>query len=190
MDTAAQIIFIGASAALWIGVTLYWIISSKRNAVGHRGSEIFSFIKLIASSLLIYLPWLTGGLLSMALFQPSPATGITGLVFCLAGITIMIWARQHLGKNWSGNVILQKEHELVQHGPYKFIRHPIYSGGLLAMLGSALILATIFGFLWVLFCAFGLVRKMYMEEKILSAQFPAGYIRYRQQSKMFVPFIW
>jgi protein-S-isoprenylcysteine O-methyltransferase Ste14 len=190
MNAAAQVVFVGASMALCIGITLYWILSSRRNSSGHRGNEIFSFIKLIGSCLLIYLPALIGGPFAIALFQPCLATGIIGLIFCLAGFTIMVWGRQHLGKNWSGNVILQNGHQLVKSGPYKYVRHPIYSGGLLAMMGSATILGMVFGFVWVLFCTFGLVRKMHLEEKILSAQFPAEYIRYRRQSKMFVPFIW
>lgn len=190
MNTTLQIIFIATSIGLWVMVTLYWVISSKPDSTGHRGSEIFSFIKLGGSALAIYLPLLTGGYIAALIFQPGFVSGIVGLILCIAGIATMVWARVHLGKNWSGNVVLQQGHQLIKHGPYKYVRHPIYSGGLLAMLGSAIILGMIFGFGWVLFCALGLVRKMYLEEDLLQTQFPAEYAEYREQSRMFIPFIW
>jgi protein-S-isoprenylcysteine O-methyltransferase Ste14 len=102
----------------------------------------------------------------------------------------MIWARQSLGQNWSGAVVLQEEHTLTRDGPYRFVRHPIYSGGLLAMLGSALVLGQAFDFVWVAFCAFGLIRKAGQEEGLLSGKFPAEYVLYKKQTKMLIPFIW
>jgi protein-S-isoprenylcysteine O-methyltransferase Ste14 len=89
----------------------------------------------------------------------------------------MIRSRQLLGKNWSGNVILQKEHSLTTEGLYKIVRHPIYSGGLLAMLGSAIVLGQIFGFAWIVFSTLGLTRKIKQEEKLLEEKFPIEYSR-------------
>jgi protein-S-isoprenylcysteine O-methyltransferase Ste14 len=102
----------------------------------------------------------------------------------------MVWARQYLGKNWSGNVVLQDEHTITKGGPYQFVRHPIYAGGLFAMLGSALMIGEIFGLVWVLFCAFGLIRKARQEEELLTGKFPAEYRLYKQQTKMLIPLIW
>jgi protein-S-isoprenylcysteine O-methyltransferase Ste14 len=70
------------------------------------------------------------------------------------------------------------------------VRHPIYSGGLLAMCGSAIVLGQIFGFIWVLFCAFGLTMKIKQEENLLTKQFPDEYPLYKKQVKKLIPFIW
>ena len=183
--------FIIATISLWVIVTVYWVISSKTiSSDNHRGKELFSFLKLIGSSLVIYFPLLTGGLISTSLFDTSVTTGLIGLTLCIFGIATMIFARQQLGKNWSGNVILQKEHSLTKDGLYKFVRHPIYSGGLLAMLGSAIVIGQIFGFAWTLFSAIGLIMKIRQEEILLSDKFSTEYSLYRQQTKMLIPFIW
>jgi|ERR1035437_3248872 protein-S-isoprenylcysteine O-methyltransferase Ste14 len=186
-----QTIFIITTISLWVIVTVYWIVSSKTiSSENHRGKELFSFLKLIGSSLIIYFPLLTGGLISTSLFQTSLTSGLTGLTFCILGIAIMVWARQHLGKNWSGNVTIQQGHTISRSGPYEYVRHPIYSGGLLAMCGSAIVLGQIFGFIWVLFCAFGLTMKIKQEENLLTKQFPDEYPLYKKQVKKLIPFIW
>lgn len=175
---------------LWLGITLYWIISAVNISGGHRGSEIFSFIKLIGSALIIYLPLPFGGSFATQLFSPTLLTGLIGISLCLTGIALMAWSRVHLGRNWSGNVIIQQGHKLISNGPYKYIRHPIYSGGLLAMLATAMVVGYIFSFLWVAFCVLGLVMKMREEEKLLSEQFPSEYPLYKKRTKMLVPFVW
>lgn len=186
-----QTIIIIVTVLLWIIVTAYWIISSKTiSSKEHRGNEIFSFIKLIGSSLIIYLPLLTGGFIAAPFFLPSLITAFIGLILCFFGIIIMMRARQFLGKNWSGNVILQKEHLIIKDGPYKYVRHPMYSGDLLAMFGSAIIVGQIFGIVWTLFCASGLIMKIKKEEKLLAGKFPDDYSFYKQQTKMLIPFIW
>jgi len=179
--------FILITLALWVLVTLYWIVSSRRMPANHRGNEVMSFVKLVGSSLLMYVPVLTGGILATTLFDTSLVTEIIGTLICLAGILVMVWAREHLGRNWSGNVIIQQEHSLIKDGPYQFVRHPIYSGGLFAMLGSAIVLGQVFAFAWVLFCAFGLIMKSKQEEVLLSNQFPKEYLEYKKRVKMLVP---
>ena len=185
-----EIVFIIATILLWILVIASWIIFSKAQSDNHSGKENFSFIKLIGTSLIIYLPLLTGRLISTPLFQTSLTSGLIGLTFCILGITIMLWARQHLAKNWSGNIILQTEHTITKDGPYKFVRHPIYSGGLLAMLGSAIVVGQIFGFAWALLCSVGLIMKIRQEEILLSSKFPTEYSAYKKQTKTLIPFVW
>ena len=85
-----------------------------------------------------------------------------------------------VGKIWSGNVIIQQEYNLSRSGPYKYVRHPIYSGGLFAMLASAIIVGQIFGFIWVAFCIFGLNLKINKEEALLTKEFPIEYSIYKK----------
>lgn len=183
-------IFIILTISLWILVTLYWILSAQQIGKNHRGTEIFSFIKLICSALIIYLPLLSGGFIATRLFTTTFLSGLSGTVLCFGGILTMILARRHLGRNWSGNVIIQQGHSISRSGPYQYVRHPIYGGGLLAMFGSAILVGQIFGFIWVIFCVFGLNRKIDQEEKLLTEQFPEEYPLYKNQVKKLIPFLW
>lgn len=109
-------IFIVLTIFLWFFVIFYWIISTRNADREHKGNETFSFIKLIGSALIIYIPLLTGGFIATKLFTPTFISELLGTILCIIGILIMIWARQNLGKNWSGDVILQQEHSLSRSG--------------------------------------------------------------------------
>jgi len=140
--------------------------------------------------MIIYLPLLTGGFIAKEFFATNFISELVGTFISVWGIAMMIWARQNLGKNWSGNVVIQQAHTLSKNGIYKFIRHPIYSGGLFAMLGSAIVVGQIFGFIWIIFCAFGLNMKIKQEENLLTKKFPNEYPLYKKQVKKLIPFIW
>jgi len=86
--------------------------------------------------------------------------------------------------------MLQKAHQLVQEGPYGLVRHPIYLGGLLAMLGSCLVLGQIFGFAYFALSIFGFTRKSKQEEALLAQQFPNEYSQYKQRVKMLFPYLY
>lgn len=112
-----------------------------------------------------------------------------GLALTVAGIGLAIWARVHLGRNWSARPALKEEHELITSGPYKRIRHPIYTGVLLAILGSALAidLWLILGLL--IFLAI-FVRRVGIEENLMMQQFPSQYPDYKKHTQALLPFIW
>jgi protein-S-isoprenylcysteine O-methyltransferase Ste14 len=188
--TTSDLVFIFLTLSFWVLITLYWILSARKVGTNHKGNEIFSFIKLIGSALIIYLPLLTGSFIATKLYITSFLTGLIGSVLCFMGVLIMVWAKEHLGKNWSGNVIIQQEHSLSRSGPYKYVRHPIYSGGLFAMFASAIIVGQIFGFIWVVFCIWGLNVKINKEEALLTKEFPNEYPIYKKQVKRLIPFIW
>jgi protein-S-isoprenylcysteine O-methyltransferase Ste14 len=117
-----------------------------------------------------------------------PANGTTAVVFVAAGAGLAIWAKVYLGKNWGLPMTLQQGSQLVTSGPYKFVRHPIYTGWILAMIGSAIAS----GVLWLLFpfvfCAY-FVFSAVTEEKILTQAFPTQYPEYKKHSKIVIPFI-
>lgn len=106
-----------------------------------------------------------------------------------AGLLIMIWARITLGKNWSGNIVIKENHELIIGGPYKYVRHPIYSGLILMVLGvvlyfNTLALVIFFGiFFW------GAYYKAKKEEGILTKHFSDNYLEYKKHTKYLIPFI-
>src|SRR5262249_53924001 len=91
---------------------------------------------------------------------------VLGALLCVLGLGIALWARFTLGRNWSGRVTLKEDHELIQRGPYAFVRHPIYTGLLLMVLASALAGMTLGGVLAFVLFAIGLFIKLRKEEAL------------------------
>ena len=182
--------FISLTLALWLILIVYWLIAARINSRTSFSSELFSFVKLIGSTILVYLPLLTNGILASRLYQPNIWLEIAGAVIVAVGVFLAIWARGLLGKNWSGSVVIQNEHHLITDGPYRFVRHPIYLGGLLAMFGSCLVLGQVFGFAYSLLSTLGLAMKSRQEDALLAKQFPDEFSDYQQQVKMLLPYLY
>jgi protein-S-isoprenylcysteine O-methyltransferase Ste14 len=107
----------------------------------------------------------------------------------LCGLAVTLWARWALGSNWSGSVTFKQDHELIERGPYRVVRHPIYSGLLLMALGTAMLRARVSEFV---FCAVMLVAlwfKLRAEEQLLTRHFPEAYPRYRERVRALIPFV-
>ncbi len=100
-----------------------------------------------------------------------------------------VWARLHLGRNWSGTVTIKDGHELITSGPYALVRHPIYTGLLLAMLGSALALGDWRGVAAFALAAGALWRKLRVEESWMQQQFGDAYQAYSQRVAALIPFV-
>jgi protein-S-isoprenylcysteine O-methyltransferase Ste14 len=105
------------------------------------------------------------------------------------GLGFAAWARAHLGQNWSGIVTVKEDHALVRTGPYRAVRHPIYTGLLLALTGTAMAIGEWRGVLAVICALIGLLRKIQVEEKRMSENFPE-YSRYRQQTAALIPLLY
>jgi protein-S-isoprenylcysteine O-methyltransferase Ste14 len=117
--------------------------------------------------------------------------GIIGVVLALAGVGFAIWARLALGANWSGLVVTTKEgHELVQTGPYAIVRHPIYTGILLAMIGTALTRGILAGYIGVAAGLVAIMIRINIEEQLMSERFGDAYQAYRRRARKLVPFVW
>jgi protein-S-isoprenylcysteine O-methyltransferase len=114
---------------------------------------------------------------------------VAAAILCLCGLGLCLWARAVLGRNWSGTVTLKENHELIVRGPYRLVRHPIYTG-LLAMLMATWMeqghLAGLVGLVLV-FVSFWI--KLSQEEEVMSKQFPDQYAAYRLRTKRIIPFI-
>ena len=176
---------------LWVTFLTYWLISGRKTKVTIKRGDIYIRIAIaIVIGLLWSIPPLrqfltqSGGS-SISLL---PIINIVGIIICLAGFMLAIWARVHLGRNWGMPMSVKKDAKLVTTGPYAYIRHPIYAGILLAMLGSAL--ASIMWWLvaFVIFSIY-LVYSSRVEEKVMMQQFPDKYPEYKKKTKMLVPFI-
>ncbi len=128
-------------------------------------------------------------------FQPFDMRGScprcpgAGLALVVAGIGFAIWARFYLGGNWSSTVTVKHDHTMVRSGPYGIVRHPIYTGLLLAILGTALSTGQVRGFLALVISFWGWKHKSLIEEGFMLEQFGKQYETYRREVKGLVPWI-
>lgn len=119
----------------------------------------------------------------------SAAAQWTGVGLTVAGHAFSIWARLHLGKYWSGTVALKEGHKLITSGPYGMVRHPIYTGLFISLLGSAMAATTIESFvgLVLMFCSY--IIKWRREEKLMIAEFGQEYRDYMARTKAVIPYV-
>jgi len=176
---------------LWIVFVLYWQVKAADTKATQRlepaGSRIFRVIVfLIAISLLsiprIPLPWLY-----VQLWPSSYWTFWLGAAVTIAGLLFAVWAREHLGRNWSRSVTIKQDHELITTGPYAVARHPIYTGILTGFFGMAIAISQVRGFIVfaLIFVVFWF--KFRMEEKWMRSQFGESYATYARRPPPWCP---
>jgi protein-S-isoprenylcysteine O-methyltransferase Ste14 len=127
------------------------------------------------------------GWLNYRLVPNVPAVWAAGLLLTAIGVGISIWARLTLGSNWSGMVTLKNDHVLVRNGLYRWIRHPIYTGILLGMVGSAMIRGHLSGWIGTGVVLAAFYFKARREERFLREEFGAGFEEHSRQTGMFLP---
>jgi protein-S-isoprenylcysteine O-methyltransferase Ste14 len=167
----------------WAVFWIYWLVSAAGAKHGSRGLGARSPGVLIVVALVL-LRIFKGGTLAVH----APIVQAVGLVLFAAGLGLAVWARLYLGRNWGMPMTEKDEPELVTSGPYHLVRHPIYSGILLAVLGTAL--ST--NLYWLVAAAVMGVYFVYsarVEERLLASAFPATYPSYRTETKMLIPFV-
>lgn len=179
---------------LWIGFLLVWgiaAITQKRTV--RRDSSSSRFLQLalaVVAAVLLFDRSLSLGLLERPFLPKGAASTYLGFVLTIAGIGFALCARFFIGRNWSGAVTVKKDHELIRTGPYSVVRHPIYTGVLLGLLGTAMAMGPIRGLLGVGVAALALWIKSRREEVFMSEQFGADYAQYKQKVKALIPFVW
>jgi protein-S-isoprenylcysteine O-methyltransferase Ste14 len=179
------------SKALWILFALYWLVSAlnrkktkKRESWAQRMRYV---LPLVAAFWLLSRPEAHYGWLGARFVPDTPATEWIGVLLTAAGVGIALWARWHLGANWSGVVTLKEGHELIRTGPYRAIRHPIYTGILLAILGSVVGLGEVRGLVAMAVAWFSFYLKARREESFLEQEFGPGFEAHTKGTGMFLP---
>ncbi len=173
-----------AVAIAWIIFWVYWLASAFGVKEGRRGRRRLPLTGLSALSVILLVRVFRGG--SLAVHTPVLET-IGALVFA-CGIGLAVWARVDLGRNWGMPMTVKTEPELVTSGPYRFVRHPIYSGLLAGVLGTALV-TNLIGLVIVAVLGGFFYYSATVEEKNLTATFPTAYPAYRASTKMLIPFV-
>jgi protein-S-isoprenylcysteine O-methyltransferase Ste14 len=178
-------------AALWLMWLLYWSIA----AIGakpirlHEGiTSRLSHLIPLALGLALLVPrrlpamWLTARVL------PSGAAWFwVGFVLVALGLAFAVAARVWLGGNWSSVVAVKEEHELIRSGPYRWVRHPIYTGLLMALVGSVVAEGEVRGLIALALFILAFIRRVALEERILKEEFGDAYIQYRREVPCLVP---
>src|SRR3954453_23407970 len=190
----------------WLVLILYWIASAigvkkdlPQKGIWSGGRGIL--LRLLASAIVIYVvvsrrgqPFNRFGVIRRLQSATSgaasgPVLATIGAILCVLGVIIALWARWHLGRNWSYRPALKADHELITSGPYRVVRHPIYTGILLACIGSLLV--TNWSLLVIALLVFAVFAgRSYTEEQLMLRQFPDQYPAYKKRTWALIPFIY
>ena len=174
---------------LWAVFYTYWLISAAQAKRSVKKSRGCATVRVLAIVIIVLLLRSSREFRQAVTRIPSSPLPVLGLVFCALGLGLAVWARRHIGRNWGMPMSLKEDPELVTSGPYRYIRHPIYSGILLGMLASSLA----GGLIWLLLAVvFGTIFAIAAraEERLMLQQFPEQYAQYRARTKAMIPFIW
>jgi protein-S-isoprenylcysteine O-methyltransferase Ste14 len=179
--------FLVAAVACWAIFGVYWDYAGK-NAKSAKSSESRSSrsVHVILANVALVLEIAPIRGLGRAL-PISPLIMAAGLLIEVLGLALAIWARRHLGGNWSGAITIKQEHELIRSGPYRMLRHPIYTGILAMYTGVAILMGEWLAFIGLAMAAFAYWRKIRLEETTLGRAFGERYAAYRRSTWALVP---
>ncbi len=181
---------------VWIAFLLYWQIikavgtktktTQRLEPAASRILRALTFLIVIVllSTTRIPLPWLYRQLWPSNLWSFCVGAAVT-----VAGLLFAVWARQHLGSNWSRAVTIKQGHELITTGPYAVVRHPIYTGILTGFLGTAIALSQVRGIIGFVLVLLVFWAKFRMEEEWMRSQFGDTYATYVHQTAALVPYL-
>ena len=176
-----------ASVACWAVFSAYWEIAA-RNAAAAKVSETKAsravHVALVNVAMILVLAPVRG---LGRLLPVSPILMAAGLALVALGILLAMWARQHLGRNWSGEITIKVDHRLIRSGPYRLLRHPIYTGLLTMYAGAALVTGERLSAVGVAVVVIAYWRKIRLEERNLAVAFGDEWETYRGESWALVP---
>jgi protein-S-isoprenylcysteine O-methyltransferase Ste14 len=178
-------------SAMWWSWAAYWVVSSFYASAPKRVQtpawRIAHLLAIVAVFSLLSDSRLGQGFLGRRLMPRTEMLFDCAALLTFLGLAFAVWARVHLGQYWSGSVTLKAGHRLIRTGPYALVRHPIYTGILLAVVGSALAVNEVRGWLAVAIVTATFVPKLRLEERWLTEEFGDEYRRYRREVKALIP---
>ena len=176
----------------WIVFAVYWAaaaISTKPTMERQSWKSRALYVLLLGFAFVLLFGRVPAYPLTIRIIPVTLGVEVAAALLCLGGLALAIWARRTIGRNWSGIVSLKRDHELVTGGPYRYVRHPIYSAILLMFLASALASGRPDGFIGFALCVASFWVKLRQEEALMARHFPEQYAAYRARVNALVPFL-
>jgi len=175
----------------WVLFGIYWLVSAfsaKKTEKREPSAERLGHMILMAAGyVLLFQRNGNWGTLNNRFLPDTLRIAWLGAAITFAGVLFAIWARWNLGRNWSAAVTIKQGHQIIRSGPYAYIRHPIYTGMLLGVIGSAITAGEYRGLLAFAIILFGFYRKARKEEKFLAANFGQPFLEHKQHTGFFLP---
>jgi protein-S-isoprenylcysteine O-methyltransferase Ste14 len=188
-----QLIYIWLIPVLWAIWWGYWFVSSRNVHCTTKSESSMSrgihLVLVCGAFVLIAIPAFRVGPLSWHWLPRLRFVFFFGAAVLVASLILAVWARRHLGQYWSGTITVKEEHRLIRSGPYCFVRHPIYTGFVGGMIGTAIAQGELRGIFSVLLLIAAYLRKIRIEEKWLVERFGQTYVDYRKKVKALIPFV-
>jgi protein-S-isoprenylcysteine O-methyltransferase Ste14 len=175
-------------AACWGVFIVYWAVSAlsaKRTISNNFTNSLWWRFGILV---LVVLFFHFFGIRLNVEYRPSEVLGTIGVICTALGIALAVWARVYLASNWGMPMSIKENPELVTTGPYAYVRHPIYTGVLLGMLGSALVVGPIWSIILIV-AVIWFIYSAIQEERLMLKEFPDQYLAYRARTKMLIPFV-
>ena len=179
---------------VWTALSIIWAATAFTTKRVERaepaGARFAHTALLVVAFALLFTAWPRLGPLARRFVPDSAGIGYLGLLLTLVGAAFALWARVSLGRDWSSAIEIKQDHVLAQRGPYAVVRHPIYTGLLLAMAGTAIAIGTLRGLAAVGLALIAFLRRAQVEETFLMQQFGARYAEYKREVKKIIPLVW
>lgn len=178
-------------AYLWLALMVVWMagrLRTKRTQqIAGLASRLVYGAMVLGAFFLVFNDRWVHGWLRIRLFPRAEWIDVAGVVVTAAGVALAIWARFYLGQNWSSAVSVKVGHELIRSGPYRWVRHPIYTGLLLGMVGTAVVRGQVRGLLGIALLLAGFWVKLGLEEQFMRQTFGEEYEEYSRKTGALVP---
>jgi protein-S-isoprenylcysteine O-methyltransferase Ste14 len=180
------------NAFLWVAWLGYWYIAARfvnRAKASEGWLQRLAHMLPMACGFYMIFQWGEHRLLPTRLYKSLPAEYV-GMALTIGGLLFTVWARVHLGRYWSGIITVKEGHNLIRTGPYRFVRHPIYTGFVLATLGSALVSGRLNAFVGFALVVVAILFKVGREEAVLRQEFGDEYRTFESEVAALVPFVY
>jgi len=180
-------------SACWGVFVVVWVLAAmfaKRTVYHESGARrLYYIIPILIGWFLVSRGYRLGPPFNIHIIPETGAILVAAAILCLCGLGFCFWARAVLGRNWSGTVTLKEDHELIVRGPYRLVRHPIYTGLLAMLIGTWMENGHIAGMIGLVLAFISFWIKLNNEEEVMRKQFPDQYAAYRERVKRIIPFI-
>lgn len=173
--------------SIFFVIWLLWAIGTKRTQTREGFGSRIPYLILTTAAFYAMFSHPVPDWLRLRILSPDVWIENLGIAITAAGLLFSIWARAHLGRNWSGNITVKVGHQLIRSGPYRWVRHPIYSGIILAMIGTAINKGQLRGLVAVVLLWIGFTVKSRIEERFMAATFGPDYEEYQRGTGALIP---